>query len=370
MFAEYIKALLLIFVAEMGDKTQILAMLFSMKYKVSKVLIGVFIGSLLNHGIAVAFGKYIGGFIPTYILQMIAGFAVIGFALWTVLEKADDEETSIENGSKKDGLKKSAIITVALAFFIGELGDKTQLTAITLSVDSVYPLLILMGTVSGMVLTSGLGIFVGSKLGSKISDTFLKIISVGVFTIFGAIKLLTATPTKWVNGISILAFTIMILILIVLLTRKIILWRTVTTETRFQKTSQNVYDYYNKISHSVDDLCKGIAHCGECQGTHCAVGYMKNLVKTFVDTGIIHNDMALQTQIVYIKDKFDRGKLIHILDITARSLDEHFDVQINYVREIVEMLLLDQKLEWPDSLDEYKERIGQLDISIKEKLTL
>jgi len=347
MLAEYIKALALIFVAEMGDKTQILAMLFSMKYKVSKVLIGVFIGALLNHGIAVAFGKYIGGFIPTYILQMIAGVAFIGFALWTVLEKEDDEETSIEGSSKNSGLKKSAIITVALAFFVGELGDKTQLTAITLSVDSVYPLFILMGTVSGMVLTSGLGIFVGSKLGSKLSDDFLKIISVSVFTIFGAIKLATATPEKWVNGISITAFVLMLVSLIVLLTRKVIRWRTSTAKTTFQKTAQEVYDYFNKISDSVDELCKGISHCGSCQGTQCAVGYLKNLVGTFIDTGIIHDQEALQKEIIYIKDKFDTDKLKHILDVTVASLEAHYDERINYVRIVVEMLLFGKSSEWP-----------------------
>src|SRR5690606_22932798 len=146
--------------AEMGDKTQILAMAFATQYQVKKVLMGVFLGSLLNHGIAVALGSYLSSVIPINTIQIIAGISFVGFALWTLKNDDDDEEEGDSKG------KFGPVFTVAMAFFIGELGDKTQLTAITLSVDASYPVFILLGTVSGMILTSSLGIYVGSKIGN------------------------------------------------------------------------------------------------------------------------------------------------------------------------------------------------------------
>lgn len=91
MLQTYLQALFFIFAAEMGDKTQILAMMFATRYKTSKVLIGITIGAALNHGLAVLFGQLLGTVIPTYVLQVIAGLAFIGFALWTLKEDDEDE---------------------------------------------------------------------------------------------------------------------------------------------------------------------------------------------------------------------------------------------------------------------------------------
>ena len=173
MLQEFIKSLFLIFMAEMGDKTQILAMAFATQFKIPEVLLGVFIGSLLNHGIAVGVGACISTIIPIRTIQIIAGVLFIGFALWTLAEEEEEE-----NHKRK---KFGPVITVAIAFFIGELGDKTQLAAITLSSTANFPIFVLMGTVTGMVFTSTLGIFVGSKIGCKVSKLTMKIISSAVF---------------------------------------------------------------------------------------------------------------------------------------------------------------------------------------------
>ena len=87
---------------------------------------------------------------------------------------------------------------MALAFFIGELGDKTQLTAIILASDAVNPVFILIGTVSGMVLTGLLGIFVGIKLGNKIDEFYIKITASTVFFIFAHffLKSIAENPSK------------------------------------------------------------------------------------------------------------------------------------------------------------------------------
>ena len=113
--------------AEMGDKTQLLAMAFATKYKAVKVMIGVFIATVLNHALAVAVGNYVTRFDSAKVwIQGLASLSFIVFGLWTIRgDKLDGEE----NRKTKFG----AVITVAIAFFIAEMGDKTQLTTIALS---------------------------------------------------------------------------------------------------------------------------------------------------------------------------------------------------------------------------------------------
>ena len=154
MIREFLKAFLLIFAAEMGDKTQIIAMTFATQYKVKEVLLGVFLGVFFNHGIAILLGRYLSKLISMDWIQLIAGFMFVLFGLLAL------KEEKLEDKKEKN---YGPIITVALAFFVGELGDKTQLTAMTLSAEGKYPVFILLGTTLGMIATSGLGIYVGVK---------------------------------------------------------------------------------------------------------------------------------------------------------------------------------------------------------------
>lgn len=156
MIKELIRAFLLIFAAEMGDKTQIIAMTFATQYLVREVLMGVTLGVFLNHGIAILLGSFISKVMPMNVIQIIAGFLFIIFGI-NALKIDEDEDVE----SKKE---ISPIITVALAFFIGELGDKTQLTAMTLAAEANYPFFILIGTTLGMIATSSLGILWVVKL--------------------------------------------------------------------------------------------------------------------------------------------------------------------------------------------------------------
>ncbi|MCT4542621.1 MAG: TMEM165/GDT1 family protein [Vallitalea sp.] len=204
MLVELIKAFSLIFIAEMGDKTQIMAMAFATRFKVKQVLVGIFLGSLLNHGLAVIFGNYLCRFIPTSTIQMIAGFAFVGFALWTL---KIEEDTSNENDNNKSF---GPVLTVATAFFIGELGDKTQLTAITLSADAQYPLLILFGCVFGMLITGALGILVGKKIGNKMPKSLIKVLSASIFMLFGLAKLFMTVPAYYLKAKYIIVFLLLV----------------------------------------------------------------------------------------------------------------------------------------------------------------
>ena len=133
--------------AEMGDKTQLLAMAFASKYKASKVLIGVFLATVFNHGLAVAAGNYLTRFGSAQIwIQGIAALSFIFFGLWTI---RGDKLEGEENRATKFG----AIGTVAVAFFLAEMGDKTQLATIAIATKfPANPVGILMGTTMGMLI--------------------------------------------------------------------------------------------------------------------------------------------------------------------------------------------------------------------------
>lgn len=186
--------------AEMGDKTQLLAMAFATKFKASKVLIGVFIATVFNHALAVAVGNYITRFEAAQIwIQGIASLSFIFFGLWTI---RGDKLEGEENRTTKFG----AIVTVALAFFIAEMGDKTQLATIALAAKfPTSPAGILMGTTTGMIIADGIGIIVGVVMCKKIPERTIKLASAGVFILFGFIgsyqtaveRLNLSTLTTW-----------------------------------------------------------------------------------------------------------------------------------------------------------------------------
>lgn len=166
--------------AEMGDKTQLLAMAFATKYKAVRVLIGVFVATILNHALAVAVGNLLTRFSIAQIwIQGIAALSFIFFGLWTI---RGDKLEGEENRTTKFG----AVITVALAFFLAEMGDKTQLATIALATRfPASPLWILTGTTTGMLIADGIGIIIGVVLCKKIPERTVKLISAGVFIFFG-----------------------------------------------------------------------------------------------------------------------------------------------------------------------------------------
>lgn len=215
MVQEILKAFFFIFIAEMGDKTQILAMTFAARYNSLQVLIGIFIGVLLNHGIAIAIGNKLACFIPVDKLQIIAGVLFIIFGLWTLkVDKKDD--------NNRTKIKFGPIFTVALAFFIGELGDKTQLTALTLAMDAEHPTFILMGTIMGMLVTGGIGIFIGSKIANKLSETSIKIVSSAIFIICGTVKLFYSTDFFIYNQYRRATFIIIIALIAAVMISKLL----------------------------------------------------------------------------------------------------------------------------------------------------
>jgi len=182
MLHEFIKAFLLIFVAEMGDKTQILLMACATRYTILQVQIGITLGVALNHGLAIVIGTYIANIINFNLVQIFAGIVFIIFGLLALVNDVDENE-------KIKIFKCGPILAVAITFFVGELGDKTQLTAMTLAMESEYPFFVLMGSIVGMLVVGFVGIIIGTALTKRIPSYIIKIISGLIFIVFGLIKL-------------------------------------------------------------------------------------------------------------------------------------------------------------------------------------
>jgi Ca2+/H+ antiporter, TMEM165/GDT1 family len=170
----------------MGDKTQLVALSFAAKFNPLKVLAGIFIGTLLSHLMAVLIGQNLSLIVPVRSLKVIVGLSFIGFGVWTLKGDSYDEKKG-----KKDG-KLGAVITIALAFFLAELGDKTQLATISLAAQYRSFFGVLAGSTSGMVCADGLAIVLGTLAGKKLPEKAIKYFSAVIFVIFGLVILIDA----------------------------------------------------------------------------------------------------------------------------------------------------------------------------------
>lgn len=186
-------AFILIFVSELGDKTQFLVLSFSSKLKASTILLGVALGSFLSHGIAILFGSSI-GLLENELLHNILQFITyISFILFGVLSFLP-EKRGKENNKKNSFLMKLSkiglgyIFIIAISIAIGELGDKTFLASIGLGIS--YPnskLFLIIGAILGMVVSDLFAILFGKFLSSKIPESLMQKISGLLFIIFGII---------------------------------------------------------------------------------------------------------------------------------------------------------------------------------------
>lgn len=360
MVSELVRAFLFIFIAEMGDKTQILAMAFATKYKVKQVVLGIVIGSFLNHALAVLLGSNLQRIIPLNTLSIVAGFSFILFGVWSL--KFDDEE------EKQKPDKYGPVMTVSIAFFIGELGDKTQLTAIALSSDAVYPIFILMGTVLGMMVTGLIGIFIGMKLGSKIDDFYIKIAASIVFFVFGYLKLFESLESSYLTPLNIIVFTSIVVLISSYLLIPVLKSRTSKQLTLFQITARKLNDYYSDMYEKVNDICLGEEVCGVCNGKTCLVGYTKSILLQ-AQSGIVidYNDVLDD---LIIKD-YDRVKVlesyIETIKMLKKSWEDKSYIEVHKVRNIFEKILYHKEINI-ETYQLYMDYIKQFDVKLHNLL--
>lgn len=187
---EFFQAFALIFLAEMGDKSQLLALAFASTYSLGLVIVGVSLGIALNHALALALAYLLASSLGNMsLLHLFAALLFIFFGFKSFQEEEEEEE---EAHARPSSL--GPVITVAASFFLAELGDKTQLTAMTLALESSRPLLIYAATVSSMISVSLIGIGVGRLLGKTIPERAMSFLAGLLFLYFGYSKLRPLLP--------------------------------------------------------------------------------------------------------------------------------------------------------------------------------
>ncbi len=173
-----------IFVAELGDKSQLMALTFATRFRAVPILIGITVATALVHAVSVGIGAVLGASIPTQPISIIAGLAFLGFAAWTL----HGDELTAEEAAKVDQTSRSAVIAASAAFFLAELGDKTMFATITLATHEGV-LGTWAGSTVGMVAADALAILVGKQLGARLPERTIRIGAAVAFTVFGLILL-------------------------------------------------------------------------------------------------------------------------------------------------------------------------------------
>ena len=169
-----------IFVAELGDKSQLMALAFATRYRAVPVLIGITIATAVVHLVSVLIGAGLGATLPTTWITLAAGIAFFGFAAWTMR----GDELSIDEAGKANRSVRSAVIAASAAFFLAELGDKTMLATITLATQYGW-FGTWLGSTVGMVAADALAILVGRLLGRHLPEKAIKYGAAALFAIFG-----------------------------------------------------------------------------------------------------------------------------------------------------------------------------------------
>lgn len=180
-------SLAVIFVAELGDKSQLMAMTFATRFKIWPVLLGITIATTVVHLVSVALGGLIGDALPMTAISVVAGLAFLGFALWTLR----GDELSEEESRKAQRVTRNALIAVTVAFFLSELGDKTMLATITLATQHGW-VGTWIGSTVGMVAADALAILVGRLLGRHLPEKVIRYGAAAAFAIFGVVLLAEA----------------------------------------------------------------------------------------------------------------------------------------------------------------------------------
>jgi putative Ca2+/H+ antiporter (TMEM165/GDT1 family) len=169
-----------IFVAELGDKSQLMALTFATRFRPWPVLIGITVATAVVHAVSVGVGFGLGAALPTDWISLVAGLAFLAFGAWTLRGDAltEDEKAMAAR------TKRSAVVAVTIAFFLAELGDKTMLATITLATSHGW-FGTWLGSTLGMVAADALAIAVGRLLGRHLPEKTVKVGAAALFFAFG-----------------------------------------------------------------------------------------------------------------------------------------------------------------------------------------
>ena len=171
-----------VFVAELGDKSQLMALAFAARYPALPVLLGITLATAVVHALSVLAGSLVGGALPTEAISVAAGIAFLGFGVWTLR----GEELSEAEAARVERSSRSAVMAASVAFFLAELGDKTMLATVTLATtEGAFGTW--AGSTLGMVAADALAIGVGSQLGTRLPERLIEVGAALAFFAFGLV---------------------------------------------------------------------------------------------------------------------------------------------------------------------------------------
>ena len=173
--------------AEIGDKTQLLAFILAARFKKPlPIILGILAATVINHGLAGALGAWITSSISPEVLRWGLGASFIGMAIWTMIpDKIEEEETQV---AQRFGIFGATFIT----FFLAEMGDKTQIATVAMAAHYSAPLMVVIGTTLGMLIADVPAVFAGDKLANKIPMKLVHSIAAAVFAALGTATLMGA----------------------------------------------------------------------------------------------------------------------------------------------------------------------------------
>jgi len=174
---------LLVAIAEMGDKTQLLAFILASRFKKPwPVFFGILVATIANHLLAAWLGLKVSSLVSPNILRIGLALTFFAFAIWVLIpDKVDDVEKPYRFGP---------FVTTVLVFFVAEMGDKTQLATVALAARYQNLWLVTIGTTLGMMLSNGAAVFFGDKIAQKVSMVWMHRIAALLFVAFGVWALL------------------------------------------------------------------------------------------------------------------------------------------------------------------------------------
>ena len=185
---DVLTALGVVFVAELGDKTQLVALGLGARGRLGPVLMGVGLGYAVATTLSVLIGAQLGSALPTSAVQVAAGVAFLGFAAWT-LRGDDDDEDHADHGSPEDQRTGVLVLRSAVVLFVAELGDRTMLATVTLAAEAARPVAVWAGATIGILAAGAVGVVVGRMAGDVLPERPLRLVSAVLFAIFGILLL-------------------------------------------------------------------------------------------------------------------------------------------------------------------------------------
>ncbi len=193
LLCPFLISFIMVFIAELGDKTQLLVLSFSGGVKTRNILLGIALGSFFSHGIAILFGSRLGLLDNAYIHSLIKLITYSSFILVGILSLLPKKEKISSDGNKRSGLiqkisnlKINYTLIIALSILVGEFGDKTFLASLGFGIQyPSYKLVLIIGAILGMIASDSIAIISGKFLSKYISEEKMKKFSGILFLIFG-----------------------------------------------------------------------------------------------------------------------------------------------------------------------------------------